>query len=210
MELARSIEPRTARSDFGWPADALLVGVPGTIDPTKEPALTLHAFAELSKHRQDARLIFMGDWPLNYGLGGLVQELGISDRVEFMGRVEPLARLEQALAACDIIINLRRPTIGETSGTALRALALGRALVVRDVGWFREIPATCSVKIDADAEVDELAEAVQTLADHPDRRRQLGEAAQTYIRTECAVDRVAQRYAKFMHAVYDRVVIGAN
>ncbi|NTU66052.1 MAG: glycosyltransferase, partial [Chloroflexi bacterium] len=123
MPLPPQGDPDTNRSDFGWPADALLIGVPGTIDPTKEPHLMLRAFARLIEQCPEARLIFMGNWPLDYGLSSLVQELGISDRVEFMGRVEPLARLEQALAACDIIINLRRPTIGETSGTALRALA---------------------------------------------------------------------------------------
>ena len=113
MDLPPRAEPHTCRSDFGWPDEALLIGVPGTIDPTKEPALTLRAFAELSRQRPDARLIFMGDWPLDYGLSDLVRELNLGERVEFMGRVEPLARLEQAMATCDIIVNLRQPTIGE-------------------------------------------------------------------------------------------------
>lgn len=205
MALPDMIEPRAARVDFGWPAEALLIGVPGTIDPTKEPHLTLRAFATLIEQRPDARLIFMGDWPLDYGLSDLVRELNLSERVEFMGRVEPLARLERAMAACDIIVNLRRPTIGETSGTALRALALGRALVVRDTGWFSEIPDACCAKIGAAGEVDELAQTLQTLAVAPDLRRQLGAAAQVYIRAECAVDRVARRYAEFLRAVSDGV-----
>ena len=161
MDLPPRAEPHTCRSDFGWPDEALLIGVPGTIDPTKEPALTLRAFAELSRQRPDARLIFMGDWPLDYGLSDLVRELNLGERVEFMGRVEPLARLEQAMATCDIIVNLRQPTIGETSGTALRAMALGRALVVRDIGWFSEIPAGGCLKINATAEVGELAQSLQ-------------------------------------------------
>jgi glycosyltransferase involved in cell wall biosynthesis len=198
------VEPRTARSDFGWPADALLIGVPGTIDPTKEPALTLRAFAELSQQRPEARLIFMGDWPLDYGLSDLVRELNLGDRVEFMGRVEPLARLEQAMAACDIMVNLRRPTIGETSGTALRALAMGRALVVRDTGWFSEIPAGCSLKISATAEVEELAHALQSLAAQPDLRQRLGTVARAHIQTECDVAQVEQQYMAFLQAVYAR------
>jgi glycosyltransferase involved in cell wall biosynthesis len=206
MWLPPRVEPRTYRAEFGWPAEALLLGVPGTIDPTKEPALTLRAFAELSRQRPEARLIFMGDWPLDYGLSDLVRELGIVDCVQFMGRVEPLARLERAIACCDIMVNLRRPTIGETSGTALRALAAGRATVVRDVGWFSEIPAECSVKIGAEAEAAELAQALQTLADQPDLRRQLGEAARNYIRVEYSVARVAQQYAAFLQTVYASVV----
>ena len=204
MELPPLIETHSARAEFGWPTEALLIGVPGTIDPTKEPALTLRAFAELRHHRPDARLIFMGDWPLDYGLSDLVRQLKLGKFVEFLGRVEPLARLERAMAACDIIVNLRRPTIGETSGTALRALALGRALVVRDVGWFSEIPAGCSLKIGVAAGVDELVHVLETLAAQPDLRQRLGDAARAHIQAECTVTQVAQRYAAFLQAIFAR------
>jgi glycosyltransferase involved in cell wall biosynthesis len=204
MALPPRVEPRTTRSEFGWPADALLIGVPGTIDPTKEPALTLRAFAEVSHARPEARLIFMGDQPLDYGLSDLVRELDLSERVEYMGRVEPLAKLERAMAACDIIINLRRPTIGETSGTALRALALGRALVVRDSGWFSEIPAKCSLKIGATAEVEELTQVLLTLAAQPELRQRLGNAARAHLQTECDVTQVARRYAAFLQTIFVR------
>jgi glycosyltransferase involved in cell wall biosynthesis len=204
MALPVPIEPQLARSEFGWPVDALLIGVPGTIDPTKEPALTLRAFAELSQHRPEARLIFMGDQPLDYGLSDLVRELNLGERVEFMGRVEPLAKLERAMATCDIIINLRRPTIGETSGTALRALALGRALVVRDIGWFSEIPAECSLKIDATAEVEELAQVLLTLASQPELRQRLGDAARAHLQAECQVTQVARCYEAFFCRLFTR------
>ena len=44
------------------------------------------------------------------------------------------------LAACDIVLNLRYPTVGENSGTLMRALGLGKAVVVSDVGSFSEFP----------------------------------------------------------------------
>ena len=44
------------------------------------------------------------------------------------------------MAACDAIVSLRSPTMGETSGSAIRALSLGKPLVVSDVGWFAELP----------------------------------------------------------------------
>ena len=46
------------------------------------------------------------------------------------------------MGACDVHVSLRSPTMGETSGTAIRALALGKPLVVSDVGWFAELPTT--------------------------------------------------------------------
>ena len=44
------------------------------------------------------------------------------------------------MAACDVLVNLRYPTMGETSGSVIRALSLGKPLVVSDVGWFSELP----------------------------------------------------------------------
>ena len=51
------------------------------------------------------------------------------------------------MAACDIHVSLRSPTMGETSGTAIRALSLGKPLVVSDVGWFSELPDGVALKV---------------------------------------------------------------
>jgi len=52
----------------------------------------------------------------------------------------PEERMWSLMAACDVLVNLRFPTMGETSGSAIRALSLGRPLIVSDVGWFSELP----------------------------------------------------------------------
>ena len=44
------------------------------------------------------------------------------------------------MAACDVLVNLRSPTMGETSGSVIRGLSLGKPLLVSDVGWFSELP----------------------------------------------------------------------
>ena len=44
------------------------------------------------------------------------------------------------MAACDVLVNLRYPTMGETSGSVIRALGLAKPLLVSDVGWFSELP----------------------------------------------------------------------
>ncbi len=44
------------------------------------------------------------------------------------------------LTVGDVCVSLRHPTMGETSGIAVRALSAGRPLVVNDVGWFAELP----------------------------------------------------------------------
>lgn len=193
------------RVEWNLPEDTFVFGVAGTIHPSKEPHLVLRAFAQLARVNPHARLVFAGELPIDYGLPALVQELGLGEHVVFLGRLEPLERLHHAMAACDVLINLRRPTIGETSGTALRAMALGRPLIVRDVGWYSELPDTACCKIGAAAGADELASVMLQLAASPDMRCRVGESARRYIATECAPSVVARRYAEFLWSVYERI-----
>ncbi len=205
MPLLPSYDQAACRAEFSLPHEAVLFGVAGTIDPTKEPALILQAFKRVHGHVPSARLVFAGEQPADYGLKQLIQELDLQDHVIFLGRVEPLERLHQAIAACDVVINLRNPTIGETSGTAQRTLALGRALIVREVGWYGELPDEACVKIGAQAQADELAQAMLTLANSTEYRAQLAHAGRRYIQTDCDVAAVAQQYDAFGRSVYDRV-----
>ena len=99
------------------------------------------------------------------------------------------------MAACDAIVSLRSPTMGETSGSAIRALSLGKPLVVSDVGWFAELPADAVVKVPVDEhEEDTLLAALEALAD-PAVRAAMGERARELVEREHRVDRVAEAYA---------------
>ena len=60
------------------------------------------------------------------------------------------------MAATDIVLNLRYPTVGESSGSLLRALGLGRAVIVSDVGGFREFPDEVCLKAPVDATEEDV------------------------------------------------------
>ena len=93
-------------------------------------------------------------------------------------------RLWELMAACDVHVSLRSPTMGETSGTAIRGLVLGKPLVVSDVGWFSELPGDVALKVTVgDGETAELAAVLRLLAERPDARHAMGEAARELART---------------------------
>ena len=82
------------------------------------------------------------------------------------------------MAAADVHVNLRAPTMGETSGTAIRALCLGKPLVVSDLGWFAELPDEVALKVPVDGdEVETLTAALELLTARPDVRAAMGAAA---------------------------------
>ncbi len=104
--------------------------------------------------------------------------------------------LWRILRGADACVSLRYPTMGETSGVVVRALALGTPLVVSDVGWFAELPDAVALKVPvAGGEVEALTEHLRALAGDPGLRAALGAAGRELARTEHAVGHVADLYA---------------
>jgi glycosyltransferase involved in cell wall biosynthesis len=87
----------------------------------------------------DARLLLVGSWSPRLP--------GSSCRRVIRRDYVPEDELWSLLAACDVVVSLRSPTMGETSAAAVRALSLGKPLVVSDVGAFRELPDEVAIKV---------------------------------------------------------------
>jgi hypothetical protein len=123
------------------------------------------------------------------GLSAHVRILGFTPEEDFVGY----------LAACDMALNLRYPTVGESSGTLLRALGLGKAALVSEVGSFRELPDDVCLKVPVGpGEEDAIFEYMNLLASRPDVAREIGARAKDYVARECGWGSVARRYAEFL------------
>ncbi len=100
------------------------------------------------------------------------------------------------MAACDVCVNLRAPTMGETSGSVIRQLSLGKPVVVSDVGWFAELPDSVALKVPVDAdETETLYAALELLARDERARAAMSAAALELVRREHDLGRAAERYA---------------
>ena len=100
------------------------------------------------------------------------------------------------------MLNLRFPTVGESSGTLLRSLGLGKAVMVSEVGSFQEFPDDVCLKIPVgQGEEDLIFEYLNLLVSRPEVARQLGERAKDYVARECNWATVAAQYAGFMESV---------
>jgi glycosyltransferase involved in cell wall biosynthesis len=105
------------------------------------------------------------------------------------------ARLWSLMAACDVHVSLRSPTMGETSGSVIRALSLGKPVVVSDLGWFSELPDEAVLKVPVDErEADTLAAALELLASEPGVRARIADAARQLAVAEHDLARVADLY----------------
>jgi glycosyltransferase involved in cell wall biosynthesis len=153
----------------------------------------LEGFARFRESHPGARLLIVGAAAPGIDLELRVEAAGLEEAVAWHDYVDE-SRLWALMRGVDAVVSLRSPTMGETSGTVIRALTLGKPIVVSDVGWFAELPAEVAVKVAPDeGEARAIAAAMERLAD-AGIRTSMGEAATALAVREHGVEHVAELY----------------
>ena len=118
--------------------DDIVIGTVGRIQPVKDQATLLRAFAELLRQQPDLatrlRLVIVGDGPLLQELHDLAVALRIADRTWMPGAVSNVAELVRMF---DLFV---LPSLNEgVSNTVLEAMASGLPVVATAVGGNLEL-----------------------------------------------------------------------
>jgi glycosyltransferase involved in cell wall biosynthesis len=176
-------------------AEGPVVGCFGVVNASKRIPELLRAFAAVRRDVPDATLLLVGPTSPGFDLDRRLQRLGLdADGLVREDWVDE-ARLWSLMAGVDVCVNLRHPTMGETSGSVIRSLSLGKPLVVSDVGWFSELPDRVAAKVPVGpGEVGTLTAFLDALASDEELRRKMGRAAAEYARQEHDLDRTADLY----------------
>ena len=172
----------------------VVIGCFGHMNNAKRIPQVLDAFRGLLVRRPGARLVLAGSQTPGFDLEALIEPRRLVDSVV---RHDYLSEesLWQLIAESDVLVNLRSPTMGETSAMVVRALSLGKPIVVSDVGWFSELPDEIVVKVPVgEGETEALEEALERLASDVAFRERLGMAAADWARREHDLDFSADLY----------------
>jgi glycosyltransferase involved in cell wall biosynthesis len=197
---AATLTREAARTALGLPQDAFLVASFGFITPVKRLDVALRAFARLRREAPDAHYLLVGDVSPYYDLDAVLKP-DLRDGVVKVGHTE-LADFLRYMVAVDVAVNLRYPSAGETSGTVVRLLGLGRAVVVSDDGTFSEIPDGCCAKVPLDeAEEETLFAYLQLLYQEEGLRWEMGENARRHMAEHCSLAGSARGYADFIKEI---------
>ncbi len=102
LSVFETLDPdgRALRQELGLRADAVLVGHVGRFVAQKNHAFLVEVFAELARRRNDAVLILVGAGALRPTIEQRVRELGLQERVRFVGL---RADLPKVLASLDVL-----------------------------------------------------------------------------------------------------------
>jgi glycosyltransferase involved in cell wall biosynthesis len=173
------------------PEDAIVVASFGFVAPTKLNEPVCRAVARLN--REGWRDIYY----LMVGSGDYVAHY-CDDNIRITGYVGN-EDFDALLAAADLVLNLRYPTMGETSAATVHAMWVGKPCVVTDIGWFSELPDDTVIKLDVSTpEVieEQIYEALRLFRAHRRVFDCMGEAARTYARREHNAPRAAKAVAE--------------
>jgi glycosyltransferase involved in cell wall biosynthesis len=194
--------PFEAREALGFPRDRPAGITLGIVSPAKRIVKILEALATLSPERRP--FFFIGGAVADDDvLRSIVRENGLVEDVRFGGYLSE-EDLWRAASAATFAVNLRHPTMGETSHAVCRLGGFGLPLVVSDTGWFRELPDSFADKIPVGGdEIARLAQTMERLAFEPDLARERGLAASAW-----AIPRRPERIAEAYRAVLEEAAAG--
>jgi glycosyltransferase involved in cell wall biosynthesis len=195
-----------ARRQLGIAADELVVSTFGFLTEAKRLPVLLRAFARLrgelpAERAARTRLQLVGEVSPHYDFDRVAAP-ELRAGVEIVGRMA-LDRFLLHMAACDVAVNLRHPTAGETSGTLVRLLGLGKPVIVSRAGAFAEVPDGCCVKIALDEDEEDLLLAtLRALADDPGLRKAMGDNARRHAQAQTPATSAAA-YAEVLRRAVD-------
>ena len=196
VERAAVPAPPGLREQLGGSETRPLVLTPARLNAQKGHDALLEAVAEVP----GALFLLAGDGPERERLEGRATELGVAERVRFLGRREDVPQL---LGACDVFC---LPSLYEGSSLAvLEAMAAGIPIVSSAIGGTEElIEDGRSGLLVPPGDAPALAAALRRLLDDPRLREELAERARERVDSGLRREQNAERAASVYRQLLSR------
>ncbi|WP_424359128.1 glycosyltransferase family 4 protein [Methanocella sp. MCL-LM] len=204
--------PNNFREKFGIPEKDHLLLCVSRMDPRKGQEYLIKALAEVVKKHPDTSCAFIGNGSLTKKLLGrnerveslkaLAAELGVADKVKFLGKVGQ----EDLLAgydACDMVI---LPSINEGFGLVLsEAMCFGKPLIGSNIGGIPEqIVDGVNGYLFKPTDHEELAQYINSLIENPEVCKQMGAIGKELVHTRFCVERGYKDHCEIYDTIHLR------
>jgi glycosyltransferase involved in cell wall biosynthesis len=170
--------------------------------PLKGGTLALRSFRRLLEANVSARLHMIGQGPDLGRLTALAGQLGIADKVDFMG-YRPRTEVLDWMHRCDLFL---LPSLRDSGGLVLlEAMAAGKPVICLDLsGPGQIVTPECGFKIaptTSEAVEQALANALLKLAGDPDLRHRMGQAGRCRVTEEFDWDKRGEQMMNFYREI---------
>ena len=178
LEPFEKADGEAMRKREGWGDDRVMISV-GRLAKEKNWALLLEAAALAQEKHPDLRLVLLGDGPDRADLESLAAELGIAERVDFMGAV-PFEKVPAYLKGADFF---GFASTTETQGlVTMEALAAGLPVVAVEASGTRDIMQNEKQGLLVEEDPQALASGINRLMIDNQLYQQYRSAAQSRVR----------------------------
>ena len=182
-------------AELGLPTGSRIIGTVGRLQPVKDHALLLRAFAKVRVQVPEAALVIVGDGPLRAALEAQAEQAGLSDALRFMGDRHDVPRLLTGME----VFALTSTSEGY-SVALLEACASSLPIVATDVGGNREIVRHgINGRLVPSGDTAAIATALIALLRGGEQAAAMGRAGYAWAQTEASFLTMAERY----HGLYD-------
>jgi glycosyltransferase involved in cell wall biosynthesis len=186
-------DPAALRAAYGFKPDDLILASLSTVAYNKRMDLMFTALQRLRAKHPSLKFVIVGAGELGAS-AALIRRYGLGECVVQTGWATPQSYLDY-IDLADVAVDLRHPTAGETSGSALRAMQAGKPLVVSAEGSFIELPDECCIRVPVGhAEVVGLYDALDALLSDRQRRLEMGAAGRRFAHSNLQIRQAAASY----------------
>jgi len=194
------------RAAFGWSATDRVIGICAVLRPEKAHADLIGAVAQLHRRGQTWKLLVIGDGPMRASIESQISRLGLGQNIKITGF---LSDVRDAVAACDVVALVSR-SIETFSIAALEAMAMGKPMVMSDVGGASEqVTHGVHGALFPAGDIKRLADCLAELWD-PAVSRAMGAAARERVKREFSQDVMADAYADLLTNIVGRDTKGSS
>lgn len=182
-----------ARASLGYDDAHCVLGTVANYQPTKNYALLITGFAQLSRRLPQVRLLCVGDGPQFQEMRGLVERLGVGPLVTMTGSV---ADVRPYLAAMDVfaLCSFKEAF----SNAVLQAMASGLPTLCSRTGEFQSVMADGRAGLLFDPEDEhDFVTTVARVVEDPTLRERLARGARRAIEERFTLATMVDGYAQF-------------
>ncbi len=195
-----AVDGSMVRDRLKLPSDRPVVLLVGRMVPHKG----VEHFIEAARYVPDAQFLVVGEGSLLEPMQRLAGTMGVSGRVQFLGRVSD-ENLPRVYAACDVFVLPSVSRLEAFGIVALEAMSTGKPVVVADIPGVREIIEDGREGLLADpVNPQDLAGKIQRLLADPEGRRTMGQRGREKVLASFSIERVTDQ----VEAVYRSVADG--
>lgn len=194
-----------ARQALGLDPEDFVLTAPGLATASKRLDAVIRVAGRMAGADPSLRLVVAGGVDPRLPLHAWADAAGLRDRLTLTGRLG-LEDFVRHLAAADVVVALRFPSLGEMSGALMRALAVGRPVLVSSGSTpALELPEGIVVPVDTGPlEEDQMRAVLERLRSDAPLRDRISALARDHAARHHDPADAAARLALFLREVLER------